>query len=74
LVEFSGFSSVGIISGTTVMARRTGRWDRGVREIPNVVADNGVWRHAVGDGGPSDGGQCWRDSRHARRGKERGKR
>jgi hypothetical protein len=30
-------------------------------------------RHAVSGGGPSDGGRCRRDSRHARRGKEEGK-
>jgi hypothetical protein len=54
-VEFSGFSGVGVISGTTVMVRRAGRRDRGVRGIPGVVADTALGRHAVGDG-PSAGG------------------
>jgi hypothetical protein len=52
---FSGFSGVGVIFGTMVMARRTGRWDRGVREIPGVVADRGVGVARVGDG-PGAGG------------------
>jgi hypothetical protein len=34
--------------GTAVMARRTGRQDRGVRRIPGVVADSGA--RAVGGG------------------------
>jgi hypothetical protein len=44
------FSDTDVNSGTTVMARRTGRQNRGVRGIPNVVVDrsagaalNGRW-------------------------------
>jgi hypothetical protein len=61
---FLGFSDVGVNSGTAVMARRTGRRDRGVHGIPGVVAD-------CGDGATRDGRrpECRRDSRHARRGK-----
>jgi hypothetical protein len=40
LVEFSGFSGAGVISGTTLMARRAGRWDRGKPGIPGKVADS----------------------------------
>jgi hypothetical protein len=29
------------------MARRTGRWDRGVRGIPGMVADRGVGKARV---------------------------
>jgi hypothetical protein len=39
---FLGFSDTGVNSGTAVMARRTGRRDRGVRGIPGVVADRGA--------------------------------
>jgi hypothetical protein len=39
--EFSGFGRLRDF-GTAVMARRTGRRDRGVREIPSAVADNGA--------------------------------
>jgi hypothetical protein len=46
---------VGVIFGTTVMARRTGRQDRGVRGIPSVVAGRGARRHAMGDA-PGVGG------------------
>jgi hypothetical protein len=59
------FSDTGVNSGTAVMARRTGRRDRGVRGIPGVVADRGA--------GAARDGWCRRDSRHARRGCERGK-
>jgi hypothetical protein len=31
-----------VIFGTAVMARRTGRRDRGVRGIPGTVADRGA--------------------------------
>jgi hypothetical protein len=48
-------SAAGVIFGTVVMARRTGRRDRGMHGIPGAVADNGAGRHAVGDG-PSAGG------------------
>jgi hypothetical protein len=69
LVEFFGFSSVGIISGTAVMARRAGQRDRGVRGIPGAVADSGAG--VAGDGRRPECGRCRRDSRHARRGWER---
>jgi hypothetical protein len=39
---FLGSSDTGVNSGTAVMARRTGRRDRGVRGIPGVVADRGA--------------------------------
>jgi hypothetical protein len=42
---------VGVIFGTTVMARRTGRRDRGVRGIPSEVADSGA--------GAARGGRRW---------------
>jgi hypothetical protein len=48
-------SGVGVIFGTAVMARRTGRRDRGVRKIPSTVADRGVGVARVG-AGPSAGG------------------
>jgi hypothetical protein len=60
----SGFSGAGAISGTAVVARRAVRRDRGWPGILGVMADRGVvrdWR-------------CRRNTRHARRGKERGKR
>jgi hypothetical protein len=44
-----------MIFGTVVMARRTGRRDRGVRGIPDTVADRGVGKARV-DAGPSVGG------------------
>jgi hypothetical protein len=62
---FSGFSGVGVIFGTAVMARRTGRRDRGVRGIPGVVADRGAG--ATRNGRRPERRRCWRDSRHARR-------
>jgi hypothetical protein len=42
LRNFWVFSDTGVNSGTAVMARRTGRRDRGVRGIPGVVADRGA--------------------------------
>jgi hypothetical protein len=39
-----------VIFGTAVMARRTGRRDRGVREIPGTVADRGAGVTRVGAG------------------------
>jgi hypothetical protein len=39
---FSGFSGVGVISGTVVMERRAGRRDRGKPGIPGKVADSGA--------------------------------
>jgi hypothetical protein len=70
-VGFSGFSGVGVIFGTAVMARRTGWLDRGVRGIPGVVADRGAG--AARDGRRPERRRCRLDSRHARRGRERGK-
>ena len=52
---FLGFSDTGVNSGTAVMARRTGRQDRGVRGIPGTVADRGVGKARV-DAGPGAGG------------------
>jgi hypothetical protein len=54
-----------VIFGTTVMARRTGRRDHGVRGIPGVVADRGAG--AARDGRWPGCGRCRRDSWHARR-------
>jgi hypothetical protein len=39
---FLGFSDTGVNSGTAVMARRTGRRDRGVRGIPGTMAGRGA--------------------------------
>jgi hypothetical protein len=39
---FLVFSDTGVNSRTAVMARLTGRWDRGVHGIPGVVADRGA--------------------------------
>jgi hypothetical protein len=61
-----GFSDTGVNSGMAVMARRTGRQDRGVRGIPGVVADHGAG--ATRDGRRPERRRCRRDSRHARRG------
>jgi hypothetical protein len=44
-----------VIYGMAVMARRTGRRDRGVRGIPGTVADRGVGTARV-DAGPGAGG------------------
>jgi hypothetical protein len=43
-------SGVGVIFGTAVMARRTGRRDCGVRGIPGTVADHGAGVARVGAG------------------------
>jgi hypothetical protein len=51
------------------MARRTGRRDRGVRGIPDVVADSGAGAACVGR--QPECRRCRRDSRHARRRGER---
>jgi hypothetical protein len=55
---FLGFSDTGVNSGTVVMARRTGRQDRGVRGIPGMVADRdaGVARVGAGLSAGSAGG------------------
>jgi hypothetical protein len=52
------FPGVGVIFGTAVMARRTGRRDRGVRGIPDTVADRGAEkaRASAGPGAGSAGG------------------
>jgi hypothetical protein len=57
-----------VIFGTAVMARRTGRRDRGGRGIPGVVADRGAG--ATRDVRRPERGRCRRDSRHARRGEK----
>jgi hypothetical protein len=62
---FLGFSDTGVNSGTAVMARRTGRRDRGVHGIPGVVADRGAG--ATHDGRRPERRRCRRDSQHARR-------
>jgi hypothetical protein len=49
------FPGVDVIFGTAVMARRTGRRDRGVHGIPGTVADRGVGKAHV-DAGPGAGG------------------
>jgi hypothetical protein len=48
-------SGVGVIFGTAVMARRTGRRDRGVCGIPGTVANHGAAKARVG-AGPGAGG------------------
>jgi hypothetical protein len=40
-------SGASVIFGTAVVARRTGRRDRGIRGIPGAVADNGAGWQAV---------------------------
>jgi hypothetical protein len=47
---FLGFSDTGVNSGMAVMARRTGRRDRGMRGIPGTVADRGVGKAHMGAG------------------------
>jgi hypothetical protein len=64
---FLCFLDTGVNSGTAVMARRTGRRDRGVRGIPGVVADRGAG--VTRDVRQPEHRRCRRDSRHARRGK-----
>jgi hypothetical protein len=44
------FPGVGVIFGTAVMVRRTGRRDRGVRGISGTVADRGAGVARVGAG------------------------
>jgi hypothetical protein len=70
----SRFSGACAISGTAVMARRGGRRDRGKPGFPTRWPTAALGRHTVSGDGPSDGGRCRRDLRHARRGKERGER
>jgi hypothetical protein len=52
-----------------VMARRTGRWDRGMPGIPGEVADSGAGA-ARGERRWPECGRCRRDSWNARRGKK----
>jgi hypothetical protein len=52
-----------------VMARRTGRWDRGVRGIPGRWPTAALGRRAR----VLAEVRCRRDSRHARRGERGGK-
>jgi hypothetical protein len=73
---FPGSSTSRADAVSTVML--VGWWYRRGLGIPSKVADSGAARHdAEGGGCSSDGGQngrCKRGSRHARRGKGRGKR
>jgi hypothetical protein len=64
-------SGVSVIFRMTVMARRTGRRDCGVRGILGAVVDSGAG--AAGGGRRPECGRCRQDSRHARRGWEREK-
>jgi hypothetical protein len=50
-VGFPGFSDTGVIFGTTMMARRAGRQDRGKSGIPGEVTDN--------DAGAARGERRW---------------
>jgi hypothetical protein len=59
-------SGVSVIFGTTVMARRTSRRDRGVGGIPGVVADSSAG--AAGGGRRPECGRCRWNSWHMRRG------
>jgi hypothetical protein len=70
-VGFFGFSGAGAIFGTAVMARWAGRRDRDKPGFSMRWPTAALGQHAVSGGGPSDGGRCRRDSRHARRGRER---
>jgi hypothetical protein len=49
------FPGVSVIFGTAVMARRTGRRDRGVCGIPGAVADRDTGVARVGDGRSAGG-------------------
>jgi hypothetical protein len=59
-----------VIFGTAVMARRTGRRDRGMPGILGEVADSSTGA-ARGERRWPERGRCRRDSRHTRRGRER---
>jgi hypothetical protein len=52
---FLGFSDTDVNPGTAVMARRTGRRDRGGAGFPAWWPTAALGRHAMGDG-PSAGG------------------
>jgi hypothetical protein len=57
------FPGVGVIFGTAVMARRTGRRDRGVRGIPSTVADRSAGEACVGAGSSAGGADGIRGTR-----------
>jgi hypothetical protein len=63
-------SGVGVIFGTAVMARRSGRRDRGVRGIPGTVADRGVGKARVGAGPGACGAGGIRGTRAGVRGRD----
>jgi hypothetical protein len=65
------FPGVSVIFGMAVMARRTGRRDRGVRRIPDAMDNRGAGAARVGDG-PSAGGDGGIHGTHAEG--ERGRR
>jgi hypothetical protein len=67
---FLGFLDTGVNSGTAVMARRTGRRDRGVRGIPGTVADRGVGKACVGVGPGAGGAGEIRGTRAGVRGRD----
>jgi hypothetical protein len=52
------------------MARRTGRWDRGVRGIPGTMADRGVGKARVGAGLGAGGAGGIRGTRAGVRGRD----
>jgi hypothetical protein len=52
-----------VIFGTAVMARRTGRRDRGMRGIPGTVADRGAGVACVGAGLSAGGASGIRGTR-----------
>jgi hypothetical protein len=64
---FLGFSDTGVNSGTAVMARRTGRRDRGGAGFPSWWPTTALGRHAWVMAGC---GWCRQDSRHAHRGEK----
>jgi hypothetical protein len=63
-------SGIGAFSGTAVMARRTGRRDRGVRGIPGTVANRGVGKARVGAGPGAGGAGGIRGTRAGVRGRD----
>jgi hypothetical protein len=52
------------------MARRTGRWDRGMRGIPGTVADRDVGKARVGAGPGAGGAGGIRGTRAGVRGRD----
>jgi hypothetical protein len=67
---FYDFPGVGVIFRTAVMARQTGRRDRGVRGIPGTVADRGVGKAHVGAGLGAGGASGIRGTRAGVRGRD----